>query len=149
MPSDTRYNIKFLLQKLMSNYHIFNQVFIDWACLITCNPPSIDKFKSFFFYKLSKYVLSGRVLKIPPPLEEPYLSMSEMLIWIFPQILCNISQYPINSTVKILYGSATPPSILMTMSDYVENLISIYFIVLMRMNIQQSVNKLILCCGSR
>ena len=84
MPSDARYNIEFFLQKLMSNNHIFDQVLIDWACLITSYPSSVDEFKSFLFYKLSKYLLSGRVLKIPPPLEEPNLSMSEMLIWIFP-----------------------------------------------------------------
>jgi hypothetical protein len=79
LPSYFRINAESILEPLLSKSKVFHQLLIRRACLITLYPSTIDELESTLPYQLMHLDLLGRSLFLPPPLEEPHVSLCETL----------------------------------------------------------------------
>ena len=107
----------------MPKCHVFNEILIYGAGLITCHPAPVDEFKPAIPHQRPHLSFNVFILAVPPSLEKPDLSVGETRIRHPPQIVRDISKNSIDSSVIILHGSATPASILMRVSHDMQSLL--------------------------
>ena len=107
----------------MSKCHVFNEILIYGAGLITCYPAPVDEFKPAISHQRPHLRFNVFVLAVPPSLEKPDLSVGKTRIRHPPQIVCDISKNSIYSSVIILQGGASPTSILMRVSHDMQSLL--------------------------
>ena len=122
MPSYPGDYPKGFLKELVPKGYVFNEILINGAGLITCNPAPVDKFKPAFSHQRPHLSFNVFGLVAPPSLEKPDLSVGETRIRILPKIVHDISKNSIDSSVIILQGGATPASILMRVGHDVQSL---------------------------
>ena len=127
----------------MAQSHIFNEILVHWASLITSYPAPINEFKSSIFDHLLDSGLDRLILHLPPPLKVPDLSLRESQVWVFPQKGGDITQdafdtailscaVRIVATVKVLNSCSEPACILVGVRYHVECLSFVFFYMIAR-----------------
>lgn len=87
LPSNRRNNLECLEQKLVTNSHLVNYVFIVTSGFIIHAPSSIDEFELAISNKVSHLLLSLWSLLIPPSEKESNFNKNEVTCWILEQLI--------------------------------------------------------------
>lgn len=124
LPACSWFNSKFFLEKVMTNNHIINHIFIICASFICRAPSTICKFKSTLLNKHFNLILNFLWLSVVPHSEELHFNIGKLTSWFFQKFFYNSCQNQVNSSMLrilictriVLVNCFNPSNIIMCMS---------------------------------